>query len=114
MISRVPILEMQTDKELSKTMGARFKERRLFKNITQEDLALLSGVNINKIRRFEQQGNIPLLDLIKLLRKIGEREIIFNFMDFEKIIKDEMELDLLMKYEQKNKRKRARKVLNND
>lgn len=103
------ILGLQTDEELSVTLAQRFKTQRIYKNISQKELALKSNVNLSKIRRFEQEGKIQFLDLIKLLRAIGEKKMIEEFMDFESIIKSNANIDFLIEYENKPQRKRARK-----
>jgi transcriptional regulator with XRE-family HTH domain len=89
-------LRLQQPYELLETLSKRFKERRLIKKISQKDLAKKSGVGISIIRKLEQNGNIQLLDLIKLLDAINEIEEIHNLMNFSAKIKNERELDLLM------------------
>lgn len=103
------ILGLQTDEELSHTLALRFKNQRVRKNISQEELSLKSKVSLSKIRRFEQEGKLQFLDLIKLLRAIGEKKMIEDFMDFEAIIKSNANVDFLIEYEKKSQRKRARK-----
>ncbi len=110
----IPLILQQPD-ELLKTLSKRFKERRLLKKISQADLAEKSGVGIAKIRRLEQNGNIQLLDLIKLLDAIGEIDEIHKFMDFSSKIKNEMELDMLINFDKKKpKRVRSKKRLKDD
>ena len=106
-INRVPLV-LQLPEELLQTLSTRFKERRLMKKISQEDLARKSGVGISKIRRLEQNGNIQLLDLIKLLDAIGEIDEIHRFMDFSQKIRNEREVDMLLKFQEKRP-KRVRK-----
>lgn len=103
------ILGLQTDEELSITLAQRFKNQRVHKNISQKELSLKSKVNVSKIRRFEQEGKIQFLDLITLLRTIGEKKMIEEFMDFESIIKSNANIDFLIEYENKPQRKRASK-----
>ena len=110
----IPLILQQPD-EILKTLSKRFKERRLLKKISQADLAEKSEVGIAKIRRLEQNGNIQLLDLIKLLDAIGEIDEIHKFMDFSSKIKNEMELDMLINFEKKKpKRARSKKRLKDD
>ncbi len=104
-------LVLQLPEELLKTLSTRFKERRLMKKISQKDLARKSGVGISKIRRLEQNGNIQLLDLIKLLDTIGEIDEIHRFMDFSQKIRNEREIDMLLKFQEKKPRRvRSKKV----
>ena len=44
----------------------RFKEKRLFFQLTQEGLAKRSGVSLGSIKRFEREGEISLKSLLKL------------------------------------------------
>ena len=43
-----------------------FRQRRVEKNITREDMARLSGIALGNISRFEQTGMISLKNLIGL------------------------------------------------
>lgn len=44
----------------------RFKDKRLFLNLTQEGLATRSAVSLGSLKRFESSGQISLESLLKL------------------------------------------------
>ena len=44
----------------------KFKQRRLFLNLTQEGLSSKSGVSLGSIKRFESTGQISLESLLKI------------------------------------------------
>ncbi len=100
---------LQTDEELAQTLATRFKVQRIHENFSQKELSAKAKVSISKIRRFEQEGKIQFLDLIKALRAIGQKKMIENFMDFEKMLLENANVDFLIKNEKKIKRKRVRK-----
>lgn len=47
-------------------LASRARERRLFLNITQQELANRSGVSLGSIRRFEKSGLISLSSLLEI------------------------------------------------
>ena len=101
------ILGLKKDNELIEILAKRFKKRRIYKNITQSELAKKSSVSLSKIRTYEQTGKIQFLDLVRIVKAIGEKESIFDFLDFDKKIESEIELDAIIKYETNGKRQRA-------
>lgn len=50
--------------DIAKNISKDFKQRRIEKNLTREDVAELSGVAVSNIIRFEQKGLISLKNLI--------------------------------------------------
>ncbi len=44
----------------------KFKQKRLFLNLTQEGLSKRSGVSLGSLKRFESSGHISLESLLKL------------------------------------------------
>lgn len=59
--------------ELVRMLGARFKEYRMRCNLTQKEVAELSGIGITTIHKFENgtAGNLSLSTFILLLKVIG-------------------------------------------
>ena len=57
--------------DVSMKIAANFKNRRIEKGITREQMAEKSGVAISNIARFEQKGLISLKNLIKLAEALG-------------------------------------------
>lgn len=70
------------DIQLSEIIGKSVKGRRLLKNISQDELAELSGVSRPSIIRFETgKGNISLMNLISILKALdiaNELKVIFK------------------------------------
>ncbi len=59
--------------ELVRMLGSRFREYRLRANMTQKDVAEMSGLSILTIHRFENgsAGNISLGTFLLLLKSVG-------------------------------------------
>lgn len=59
--------------ELVKMLGARFKDYRLRANLTQKDVAEVTGLTIPTIQRFENglSNNISLGTFLLLIKAIG-------------------------------------------
>ena len=66
-------IEAKSNYEIISELGARFKDYRVFSNMTQKEVSERSGVSIFTISQFEKgEGrNIGLGTLICLLRSIG-------------------------------------------
>ena len=60
--------------ELVRLLGARFKEYRMRCNLTQTEVAELSGIGMTTIHKFESgnAGNISLSTFILLLKVVGQ------------------------------------------
>lgn len=60
--------------ELVRLLGARFKEYRMRCNLTQKEVAELSGIGLTTIHKFENgnAGNISLSTFILLLKVVGQ------------------------------------------
>ena len=60
--------------ELVRLLGARFKEYRIRCNLTQKEVAELSGIGLTTIHKFESgnAGNISLSTFILLLKVVGQ------------------------------------------
>ena len=66
-------IEAKSNNEIISELGGRFKEYRLFSNLTQKEVAVKSGVSIFTISQFEkgEVGNIGFGTILSLLRSIG-------------------------------------------
>ena len=52
--------------EICNSVALRVKQRRLELNLTQQGMALRSGVNIETYRKFERTGEIAFVALVKI------------------------------------------------
>ena len=59
-------LSMKTPKEVSLTIAARLKAKRLSQNLTQEGLALRAGMSTPSLKRFEKTGEISFVSLLNI------------------------------------------------
>lgn len=59
--------------ELVRMLGSRFKEYRMRANMTQKEVAEMSGLSVLTIHRFENAGvkNISLSSFLLLLKAVG-------------------------------------------
>lgn len=66
-------IEAKSNYEIISELGRRFKEYRLFCDLTQKEVAEKSGVSIFTISQFEkgEAGNIGYGTILSLLRSIG-------------------------------------------
>ena len=60
--------------ELVRLLGSRFKEYRMRCNLTQREVAELSGIGLTTIHKFENGtvGNLSLSTFILLLKVVGQ------------------------------------------
>lgn len=60
--------------ELVRLLGARFKEYRMRCNLTQKEVAELSGIGLTTIHKFENgtTGNLSLSTFLLLLKVVGQ------------------------------------------
>ena len=68
--------------ELVRMLGLRFKEYRMRCNLTQKEVAKLSGIGITTIHKFESgtSGNISLSTFILLLKVVGQINSLDNVL----------------------------------
>ncbi len=66
-------IEAKSNSEIISELGGRFREYRLFSNLTQKEVAEKSGVSIFTISQFEngEARNIGFGTILALLRSIG-------------------------------------------
>jgi len=75
----------KTPKEVQILLKDKFKKQRKLLKITQQELAIKSGVSLGSIKRFEQSGQISLESLLKIAFVLDCLE------DFEKVCEREEE-----------------------
>ena len=68
--------------ELVRLLGNRFKEYRMRCNITQKEVAELSGIGLTTIHKFENgtAGNLSLSTFILLLKVVGQIDALDNVL----------------------------------
>ena len=68
--------------ELVRLLGVRFKEYRMRCNLTQKEVAELTGLGLTTIHKFENgcARNISLSTLILLLKVVGQINALDNLM----------------------------------
>lgn len=64
-------INMITPAEMLKAIAARAREKRLALNLSQQTLALKSGVSHGVLKKFERSGKISLESLLKLALALG-------------------------------------------
>lgn len=66
-------IEAKSNAEIIAELGARYKSYRIFRHLTQREVAEMSGVSIFTISQFEKGGahNIGYGTILSLLRSIG-------------------------------------------
>lgn len=57
--------------EIQRALASRIRQRRLEKNLTQDELASRSGVSLASYRRFESTGEISLKSLILVAKTLN-------------------------------------------
>ena len=70
---------LKTPTEVMKDVALRVKSKRLALNLTQEGIALRSGVSLGSLKRFESTGQISLESLLKLAHAVNS---LSDFEDF--------------------------------
>ena len=61
-----------------KELRAHILERRVSQGLTQKGFALRAGVSIHTLRRFEQQGSMPLKSFLKILMVLDTLEAVVD------------------------------------
>ncbi len=83
------------------------KKLRLYQNLTQEDLALKSGLSRGAVIRFEKGEPFEFLTLIQLLRGLNELDMLKIFFVPDRV--DPLVLAKLYKVKLRASKKRVRK-----
>ncbi len=92
---------LKSQQEVMQEIAERAKFRRLEQNLTQEGLALRSGVSLGSIKRFERTGEISLKSLIDIALALGCLE------DFDALFADNAPRGSLFESKEEKKRKRG-------
>jgi len=90
--------------EIQTALAHRIRQRRLEKNLTQNELAIRSGLSLASYRRFEKTGEISLKSLILIAKALNIADdfmTIFNQPAYHSI-------DDVIKSQKTHKRSRAR------
>ena len=66
------ISALKSPQEIATALAARLKSRRLAMNLSQQGLALRSGVPLGTLKKFERSGAISLVSFIRLLVALRE------------------------------------------
>lgn len=61
----------ETAEEVNQKLAVRIRNIRKRRSITQQKLAVMSGVSYGSIKRFEASGQISLLSLTKIAMALG-------------------------------------------
>lgn len=77
-------LKRQSDTAISNTLGETLRERRLRRNMTQEQLADLVGVSIPTIQKLEK-GKATLAVLIAALRALNSLELLTPLLTLPRV-----------------------------
>lgn len=70
-----------SDPNIVKELGNKLKQIRLKKNITQDELAKISGLNRATISQFENGRAATLLTLVQVLRALNKLELLNIFSE---------------------------------
>lgn len=73
-------IAFKTDQEIAGELAMRVSQERVQQNITQQQLAELSGVTYSAIRHFERSGKIALERLIAILRALKKLDELEHFL----------------------------------
>ena len=63
-----------TDQTVLEELGRRIKQRRLDRNLTQQDVAERAGLDRTTVGALEREGRATLLSFVQVLRAIGALE----------------------------------------
>ena len=69
-----------SDKAILRELGRRVKQRRLAKNLTQESLAEMAGVNRMTVVKLEQGKTSNLLTFVQVLHALGSLDGLESFL----------------------------------
>lgn len=87
-------LVWETAEELDQKLAQRVRNIRKRRSISQQKLAVMSGVSYGSIKRFETTGQISLLSLTKLATALGMAEELRNlfaqvpYKNIEEVIRE--------------------------
>ena len=105
MLSVLDNFTLNNADDIAKEMAADFRQRRVEKNITREQVAELSDVAVSNIVRFEQKGLISLRNLIGIAMALGYTSEIKNLFALPKY----STMEELMQIRKNQNKKKAHK-----
>ena len=76
----IMIVYGMSDKAIVREMGRRLRKKRLEKNLTQQNLAVMAGVNRTTISELERGKPFGVLTLVQVLRALDALEAIDAFL----------------------------------
>lgn len=74
-------LYAQTDNMLLNRIGEFVKRQRLSRNVSQQSLAVSSGVSISSLAAIERGENVSLKTLIPILRALDSLDVLSKFCE---------------------------------
>ena len=96
---------LQSEEEIAESLGAKAKELRVMKNITQKAFAKKIGIPTITYGKFERTGIISLVSFLKVLRHLGKLTDISELLSFNDI--EKIGVKQYLENESKSKRVRA-------
>ena len=84
MLSLLDNLTLESEDDVALKLAADFRQRRIEKNLTREEMAQMAGVALSNLVRFEQKGLISLKNLIALAMSLGYKTEIKNLFETPK------------------------------
>jgi transcriptional regulator with XRE-family HTH domain len=101
-------INIQTPISVMQQLKERFREKRLFMELTQEGLAKRSGVSLGSIKRFESSAEISLKSFLKLALVL---ECLDNFTQIAQEKPQQVSsIDELLKTKYSNKKPKRGKI----
>lgn len=74
------MMEIKTDAEVMQLIGERLRAYRLQRNLSQEKIARLAGLNQKTVSSAEAGNDPRLLTLVKILRALGRLDALDAFL----------------------------------
>jgi transcriptional regulator with XRE-family HTH domain len=74
------MMEIKTDAEVMQLIGERLRAYRLQRNLSQEKIARLAGLNQKTVSSAEAGHDPRLLTLVKILRALGRLDALDAFL----------------------------------
>lgn len=84
MMVKTDINQLSDDAVIAR-IGSFVRKHRLEQNLTQQELATMSGINRTTLRDLESGKRIQLITLIQVLRMLGQLQVFESFEYSEKL-----------------------------
>lgn len=78
-------LRSMTDRAILQVLGQAFQQMRLSRNIAQEELAAMAGVDRTTIGKLEAGRPATLLTVVQILRALGELDRLGSFKEAQTV-----------------------------